>query len=190
MLIVADYVSPLRRTVLKKQSVILDATGTSYCVVPAGETCDGAFSLIAEYSQEFFCGQPYKAELRLPLQDGEVKLIASIDEAMDIIIFLAENLQWLAKLRMMRSDASDDQVIGDFGIDAAKSCRAAVKSWAEGYFLAPDQGGYSYFYVDIRGDLTILSWSRNLTVVALHMAATRENQRNGLSDRIGRMTLP
>lgn len=71
------------------------------------------------------------------------------------------------------------------GIDPGEACRAAVKPWPPGNFIAPDDAGFTYFMVEDRGEPVRLAHARTLAPIAWAFAADADMQRADLSGRIG-----
>ena len=187
MLVLADFVRPLRRSIcLREKAFIERSGGLSFCVIPKGQDCGFDYLLKAYYSQESFEERDYFTTLQLPMQSDTCTLQSGLTDITLILSFLADQPAWLEKLQRSNVKASDETIVRSFGIDPAASCRPSVKAWSSREFLAPDEGGYAYFLVDTYGEVSVISRSSQLLPVAFHYAANREAEAVHLSSRIGK----
>ena len=187
MLILADFVRPTRRNIcLRDRAFIEQAGGLSYCVAPQAFTCQEDCLLVAYYQEEFFEERSYTTALRLPAQDGSYTLRSGLTDITYILSFLADQPEWLDRLRRSDGRADDETIVRSFGIDPEASCRPSVKGWSAGNFLAPDSGGYAYFLVEPFGEIAVISRSTQLLPVAFHFAADREADAVYLAARLGK----
>jgi hypothetical protein len=115
------------------------------------------------------------ASLDLPFVPPQSALVTGLPRAVRYIVHLVSE-----------AGAADEQVLARLGIDPGEACRAAVKPWAPGNFIAPDDGGFTWFMVEDRGELIRLAHARTLAPVAWAFAADADMQRTDLSGRIGK----
>ena len=126
------------------------------------------------------------ASLDLPFVPPQPPLFTGLPRAVRYIVHLVGEGGARERLRALAADATDEQVLAQLGIDPGEACHAAVKPWAPGNFIAPDDGGFTYFMVEDRGELVRLAQARTLAPVAWAFAADVDMQRTDLSGRIGR----
>jgi hypothetical protein len=110
-------------------------------------------------------------------------LVTGLPRAVRYIVHLVSEAGARDRLRAL---AADEQVLAQLGIDPGEACRVAVKPWAPGNFIAPDDGGFTWFMVENRGELIRLAHARTLAPVAWAFAADADIQRTDLSGRIGK----
>lgn len=113
-------------------------------------------------------------------------LVIGLPRAVRYLVHLVSEAGAGERLRTLAADAPDERVLAQLGIDPGETCRASVKPWAPGSFIAPDAGGFSYFMVEDRGELIRLAHARTLTPVAWAFAADADMQRTDLSGRISK----
>lgn len=126
------------------------------------------------------------ASLDLPFVPPQPALVTGLPRAVRYIVHLVSEAGVRDRLRALAADAADEQVLAQLGIDPGEACRAAVKPWAPGNFIAPDDGGFTYFMVEDRGELIRLAHARTLAPVAWAFVADADMQRTDLSGRIGK----
>jgi len=191
MMIIADFVRDLeRKRFLRHEAFIAQSGGAHrYCVAPRDLGCHGPYPLTVLYEDQPFEHGFYAAALTLPRQDTEDTLQTTLDKAIRLISFLSDEPEWIDRVQSLPLGMDDDVVLKLFDISVEGGCRPAVKAWTAGQFLAPHNGGYAYFTVDLRGAIGIMSWSAALLPVALHFVSDREGQRTKLSSRVGKMAI-
>jgi hypothetical protein len=126
------------------------------------------------------------ASLDLPFVPPQPALVTGLPRAVRYLVHLVSEAGAGERLRTLAADAPDERVLAQLGIDPGETCRASVKPWAPGSFIAPDAGGFSYFMVEDRGELVRLAHARTLAPVAWAFAADADMQRADLSGRIGK----
>jgi hypothetical protein len=186
MMQLADFIAPSRRIIAERaRTFIARHGGLSHCVAPAGVSCPPASLLKAHYGDQLFEGWAYATTLSLPSEDSLLSLHSHLTATLYLLCLLAEQPDWLERLRASDPRADDEAIVRSWGIDPAATCRPSVAGWAAGEFLAPDTGGYAYFLVEPQGQVSIISRSESVLPVAFHLAANREMERTNLTGRLG-----
>jgi hypothetical protein len=140
----------------------------------------------ARFSQERDEQGDTITSLDLPFLPPQPALVTGLPRAVRYIVHLTSEAGAFLRLHELAADAADEQVLAQLGIDPDEACRAAVKPWAPGNFIAPDDGGFTYFMVEDRGELIRLAHAPTLAPVAWAFAADTDMQRTDLSGRIGK----
>ncbi len=126
------------------------------------------------------------AALDLPFVPPQPALVTGLPRAVCYLVHLVSEAGVRDRLRALAADAADERVLAQLGIDPDETCRASVKPWAPGNFIAPADGGFTWFMVEDRGELVRLAHARTLAPVAWAFAADADMQHTDLSGRIGR----
>lgn len=186
MIIITDFVRPLIKARCLKAKAFIEAHHPfPYCIVPKGRQWMEGSLFMGTYKEEPFEQRDYATALTLPGPGDAIVLSLGLSDAMFLLSLLALEPGWLRHLRNADPYADDEAAIHAFGVDLAQVCRPAVGAWEEGYFLAPDAGGYAFFYVDIRGNILMQSRSHRLLAVGFHLVAKEAAEAAKLASKLG-----
>lgn len=188
MITLADYISPLERTRFGRFAAVLTADGAAdaVCAAPADVGCANGYPFTALYRDGVIGQRPYPTEMTIALAGVAGVLRTNLSDALNLVVALYADRELLARMQALPPGADDETILAAFGIDIAATCRASVGAWDPAEYLAPHEGGYAYYLVDINGEVVILSWSPQLAPVVLHLAANRSAEANDLGSRVGK----
>lgn len=190
MLNLASFVNDRKRRRFRIYEAFINARkgDTFFCAAPVDVGCAGDHPFVALYEEPWFHGAPYTTELRLPSIAPQA-LVTALDDALYLICFLVDQPQWLQAMERVDM-GSEDAVLASFGLDPKAIVRPEVGAYEPGTYVAPHEGGYAAFMVEINGEVRIRSTSSTFYPVVLHAFSDVEAPRLQLTIRIAETKVP
>lgn len=184
MIVTADFLHDVEKDDLVAFSRYLTAAGvseTDYAIVPAGaETADAPVVI----GYEAKAGDYARASIRFAMADGPAAVTLPLPEAgMFLCMLLAHG--WAERAVAIPARATPLAAFDALTLNEARFWRDTVRATDEGEHVAPDEGGFAYYFVDTRGAVTVKARADLAAPLIILLGADLTAEKLDLAGKLG-----